>query len=112
VLAAALLLALAAGCCAFGWRRVGLRWLALLATGPGVWLALDALVVAPGRPPVAIALQQLALVSEPRAGLEPVATVRAGVRVDLLGGDAGSYVRVRAGDRVGFAPREHVAVVE
>jgi hypothetical protein len=38
--------------------------------------------------------------------------VRAGVRVDLLGGDAGSYVRVRAGDRVGFAPREHVAVVE
>jgi hypothetical protein len=112
VLAAALLLALAAGCCAFGWRRVGLRWLALLAAGPGVWLALDALVVAPGRPPVAIALQQLALVSEPRAGLEPVATVRAGVRVDLLGGDAGSYVRVRAGDRVGFAPRAHVAVVE
>jgi hypothetical protein len=38
--------------------------------------------------------------------------VRAGVRVELLGGDGGSYVRVRAGDRVGFAPREQVAVVE
>jgi len=112
LLVAALLLAVAAGCCAFGWRRVGLRWLAGLAAAPGVWLALDALAFAPARPPEAIALQKLTLVSEPRAGLEPVATVREGVRVAVLGGGQGSYVRVRAGDRVGFTPREHVAVIE
>lgn len=102
----------AASCFAFGWRRVGLRWFGGLLAAPGLWLAVDALAFAPARPPIAVALQKLQLVAEPRAGLEPVATVREGVCVELVGGGEGSYARVRAGDRIGFAPREHVAVVE
>lgn len=105
-------MAIAAGCLVLGWRRVGLRWIGVLVFVPGAWLALEALWLAPLRPQQAIALKPLALLSEPRTGLEPVATVRAGVMVGLLGGGQGSFVRVQAGDRSGYTPRESVAVVE
>jgi hypothetical protein len=105
-------MAIAAACLVLGWRRVGLRWIGVLVFVPGAWLALEALWLAPMRPVHAIALKPLALLSEPRTGLEPVATVRAGVTVGLLGGGQGSFVRVSAGDRSGYAPRESVAVVE
>ena len=60
---------------------------------------------------MAIALQDLAVVSEPRTGLEPVASVRKGKDLELLGSDQGAFVRVRAGERIGYAPRDQVAVV-
>ncbi|HZN41289.1 MAG TPA: BatD family protein [Planctomycetota bacterium] len=105
-------MAIAAGCLVLGWRRVGLRWIGVLVFVPGAWLALEALWLAPMRPVHAIARKPLALLSEPRLGLEPVATVRAGVTVGLLGGGQGTFVRVQAGDRSGYTPRESVAVVE
>ncbi|MBL9077143.1 MAG: BatD family protein [Planctomycetes bacterium] len=103
---------LAAGCLVLGWRRVGARWVGALVLVPATVVALDLLWWAPNRPPRAIALQKLELVSEPREGLAPVATVRPGVEVALLGSAAGTFVRVAAGDRIGFAPRAAVAVVE
>lgn len=103
---------LAAGCLVFGWRRPGLRWIGLLVLLPAAWLAAEVTWLEPARPARAIALQKLAVVSEPRAGLEPVATVRPGVEVSVLGSAEGSFVRVLAGDRTGYAPREDVAVVQ
>ena len=108
----ALCMVVAAGCLVLGFRRIGLRWVGGLVLVPGLWFAVDLLWLEPRRPARAVALQKLALVSEPRAGLEPVATVRPGVLVELLGGAQGTFVRVQAGDRSGYAPREAVAVVE
>lgn len=102
----------AAWCLLLGWRRLGLRWIGVLVLVPTLVIALDLLWFAPQRPARAVALQKLALVSEPRAGLEPVATVRPGFVVELLGGAEGSFVRVRAGERSGYAPRGEVAVVQ
>lgn len=107
----AALMALAAGCLVLGWRRPGLRWVGLLAAAPGAWLLLDLAWWRPSRAPAAVALQPLRLVAEPRADLDPVASVRAGVVVELLGGGEGAFVRVRAGDRVGYAARDAVAVL-
>ncbi|MEO6593428.1 MAG: hypothetical protein ABIP94_01595, partial [Planctomycetota bacterium] len=60
----------------------------------------------------AIALQKLAVLAEPRLGLEPVATVRPGVAVSILGGEQGTFVRIQAGERSGYAPRASVAIVQ
>lgn len=102
----------AAACLVLGFRRKGLRWIGVFALAPGAWFALELLWWEPSRPPGAIALQKLAIVSEPRSGLEPVATVRPGVALELLGGASGTFVRVRAGERTGYVPRDRVAVVE
>ncbi len=102
----------AALCLVFGWRRIGLRWIGVLVLVPTAVVALDLLWFAPQQPAHAIALQKLALVSEPRAGLEPVATVRPGVELSLLGGAQGTFVRVAAGDRIGYAPSDAVAIVQ
>ncbi|MCB9876190.1 MAG: BatD family protein [Planctomycetes bacterium] len=96
----------------FGWRRVGLRWVAGLVLLPVALLALDVLWLGPSRVPRAVALSPLDLVAEPRAGLTPVASVRAGVIVSLRGGDNGDFVRVAAGDHVGYCPRRQLAIVE
>jgi hypothetical protein len=103
--------AVAAGCLMFGWRRLGCRWLGVLALVPGALLVVPTLLGSDDRPR-AVAVQRLQLVAEPRQGLEPVATVRPGVLLEVLGGSEGAYVRVRAGDRSGYAPREGVAVLE
>ena len=76
------------------------------------WLAVELLWVEPTRSARAIALQKVAIVSEPRADLEPVATVRPGVEVEVLGGGDGSFVRVRAADRSGYAARDGFAIVQ
>lgn len=102
----------AALCLVLGWRRVGLRWIGVLFLVPGAWLLAEVLWLQPARPPLAIALQDLAVVSEPRAGLEPLATVRKGKEFALLGGEVGAFVRVRVGDRSGYVPRDGVAVVQ
>ncbi len=112
LLLCALCMAVAAGCLVIGWRRVGLRWVGVLFAMPGIALAVELLWLAPNRPPQAIALEQLAIVSEPRAGLEPVATVRPGASVDVLGGSDGTFVRVQAGDRGGYVRRECIAAIE
>ncbi|MBL8749169.1 MAG: BatD family protein [Planctomycetes bacterium] len=101
----------AAVCLLLGYRRVGLRWVGAFALAPGLFFAIDLLWLGPARPPRAIALQKIAVVSEPRADLVPVATLRAGVAVEVLGGDSGSFVRVRVGDKSGYAPSADVAVV-
>jgi tetratricopeptide (TPR) repeat protein len=102
----------AALCLVLGWRRIGLRWIGVLVLVPTAVVALDLLWLTPQRPARAIALQKLALVSEPRTGLEPVATVRPGVMVELQGSAQGAFVRVTAGDRSGYAPSSAVAVVQ
>jgi hypothetical protein len=102
----------AAACLVFGWRRAGLRWLGGLALLPGGWLSVVLLDTAGQPPPMAIAREKLALVAEPRTGLVPIATVRDGVAVELLGGGDGTFVRIRVGDRSGYAPRSSVLIVE
>ncbi len=102
---------LAAMCLGFGWRRVGLRWVAGILALPAGWM-LATLALAGSTPTSAIAIDTLRLTSEPRAGLEPLATVRPGVQVTLLGGGEGSYVRIAAGERSGYVPRTAIAIVE
>lgn len=94
-----------------GWRRPGLRWIGAIVLLPATWLAVEVLWLAPARPLEAIALQQLAITSEPRTDLEPVATVRPGVTVDLRGSTDGAFVRLTAGDRSGYAERAAIAVI-
>jgi tetratricopeptide (TPR) repeat protein len=101
----------AAGCFVLGWRRVGLRWIGVLFLAPGCALAAEVLWLGPARPPLAIALKDLPIVSEPREGLPAIATVRAGKELDLLGGDQGTFVRVQVGERSGYAARERLAIV-
>lgn len=103
---------LAAGCLVLGWRRVGLRWAGLVCLAPGLVLAVDVLWLSPSRPATAVALEDLAITSEPRVDMPAVAAVRAGVLVTLTGGASGGFVRVEAGDRRGYAPRAAVGVVE
>ncbi len=111
VVVCALLMAVAAGCLLFG-RRRALRQLGVVALVVASAFAIELSWLAPARLPGAIALQSLEITAEPKAGLSPVATVRPGVRVELLGGTEGGFVRVRAADRSGFVPREHIAVIE
>ncbi len=111
MIAGAVCMLIAAACLVLGYRRVGLRWIGVFALAPGLFFAIDLLWLGPSRPPRAIALQKLAIVSEPRADLTAIATVRAGVAVEVLGGDTGSFVRVRVGDKSGYAPSAEVAVV-
>lgn len=101
----------AAGLLVFGWRRVGLRWIGVLVLAPAVALAVDLLWLQPNRLPLGIALRELPVLAEPRAGLAPIATVRPGVDLEILGGDQGAFVRVRVGERTGYAARDAVAVV-
>lgn len=112
LLACALCMAVAAGCLVIGWRRIGLRWVGVLFAAPGIALAVEVALLAPDRPPQAVALDKLAVVSEPRAGLEAVATVRPGVVISLLGGSDGTFVRVQAGERSGYVRRELIAPIE
>ncbi len=105
-------MSLAAALFVFGWRRVGLRWVGALALAPGVALAIDVVCLEPSRARSAVALRGLEVTAEPRAGMAAVANVRAGALVTLRGGVDGSYVRVEAGGRVGYAERAAVGVVE
>ncbi|MCA8975222.1 MAG: BatD family protein [Planctomycetes bacterium] len=99
-------------CLVAGWRRTGLRWIGVLVLIPGLWLAAEECWLGPSRPKLAIAQQKLAITSEPRADQEPVATVRPGVALSVLGSTAGSFVRVRAGGREGYVVTTAIAVVE
>ncbi len=108
---AALLMVCGAASLVLGWRRVGWRWFGALVLLPGAMVALEVLWLGPARPGVAIALRKTEVVAEPRAGLQAVATVRAGVSLPVLGGGEGAYVRVQVGDRTGFAPREQLGLV-
>lgn len=101
----------AALCLVAGFRRVGLRWIGAIVLLPGLWLAAEVLWLEPARPMRAIALEKLAITSEPRAGLEPVATVRPGVNVAVLGGTDGTFVRIAAGERSGYVERSAIAVI-
>ncbi|MCU0863555.1 MAG: BatD family protein [Planctomycetes bacterium] len=107
----AVLMAAAAGCLVFGWRRLLLRWVAVLLLVPGLWLGAELAWLGPARAPLAVALRPLALVSEPRADLPAVANVRAGVLVELRGSTEGAFVRIQAGDRTGYVPSDSVAAV-
>lgn len=111
LVACALAMTLAALCLVFGWRRVGWRWVGVLLAAPGVWFAVEAWLAA-DRGVRAVAVEPLQLVAEPRQDLPPVATVRPGVVVTLPGRGEGAFVRVRAGDREGYAPSAAVAVIE
>ncbi len=106
----ALLMAGAAGCLVLGWRRVGARWIGALLLLPGTVVAVEVVWLLPHRPGVAIALQKVGLTSEPGGGAT-VATVRPGVALAVLGGGDGAFVRVDAGERTGFAPREQLGLV-
>ncbi len=98
--------ALAAGLLVFGWRRRLLRGCGLVAAALALGLALEVLVFAPARPPRGVVLvPEAALVAEPRAGREALATLRAGVTVEVLG-FAERWGRVRVGEREGYLPAD------
>ena len=101
--------ALALGLC--GRRNAG-RWLGGIALVPALLLAVELLWLGPARPPLAIALKALPLVAEPRAGMQPVATVQPGVALVLRSGSSGEWVRVEADGRSGYAPQQDIAIVE
>lgn len=103
---------LAAALLVFGWRRAGLRWLGAFCLLPGLGLAVDGVWLEPNKPRTAVALEELQVTAEPRVGMAAVATVRPGALLALRGGADGSFVRVEAGGRVGYAPRAAVGVVE
>lgn len=103
--------ALAAAFLLFGRRRRWLRVLGAAALAPALLLALELLWWGPSRPPAGIVLRdETAIVAEPREGLEPVARVRAGVRVEVLG-EGPRWLRVRAGGKKGYVPADAVGVV-
>lgn len=94
-------------------RRAAARWVGAIVLVPGVLVAVELLWLRPQRPPAAIALRRLELVAEPRAGLPATAHVEPGVRLVWRSGAAtGGFVRVDAGGRSGYAPREDVARIE
>ena len=111
LLLCALCMAGAAGCLVLGWRRVGWRWIGVLFLVPGCAIAAEVLWLGPARPPLAIARQELPIVSEPREGLQAIAVVRAGKELEVLGGDQGAFVRVQVGERTGYVARERLAIV-
>jgi SH3-like domain-containing protein len=78
---------------------------------PGVLFAVELLLLAPARPPAAVALEKVAIVAEPRDGLEAIATVRAGVVLDVLGSGQGAWMRVGIGEKRGYVPSAAVLVV-
>ncbi|MFM1872345.1 MAG: hypothetical protein RL398_1767 [Planctomycetota bacterium] len=92
-------------------RHVGPRWLAALVAVPTAIAVAEVLWIGPSRPPAAIALVRSSITSEPRADLAPIATVLPGVAVTVLSGGEGAFVRVRAGDRIGYVPTDRLAVV-
>lgn len=106
------LMTLAAATLLLGWRRTSLRWLGGLLLVHGCAIAVELLWLAPARPLRAIALQRLELAAEPRTDLPALATVRPGVTVTVLGSAVGSFVRVQAGDRIGYVPTASVGVIE
>jgi hypothetical protein len=103
---------LAAGFLVFGWRRIGWRWVGAICLVPGGILALDVLWLAPSRAMQAVALQELLVTAEPRAGMDAVAIVRPGALVDLLGSSSGEYVRIDASGRSGYVAADAVAVIK
>lgn len=92
-------------------RRVGPRWLAALLSVPAVLAAAEVLWIGPSRPPTAVVLERSAITSEPRADLAPIAIILPGVSVAVLSGGEGAFLRVKAGDRVGYLQTERLAVV-
>lgn len=111
-LACTLCMLLAAGLLVFGWRRVGCRWIAAICLLPGTVLALDVVWLTPFAPVQAVAVEPLSVTAEPRAGMEPVASVRAGAIVELLGSHSGEFVRIDASGRSGYVAAAAVAVIE
>ena len=107
-----LVMILAAGCLVFGWRRIGWRWVGAVCLALGGILSLDVLWLAPSRALQAVALQELSVTAEPRAGMDAVAIVRPGALVELLGSSVGEYVRVDASGRSGYVAAGTVAVIE
>jgi hypothetical protein len=111
-LACLMCMLLAAGLLVFGWRRIGCRWLAAICLLPGTVLALDIVWLTPFAPVQAVALESLLVTAEPREGMEPVAKVRAGAIVALLGSHSGEFVRIDASGRSGYVAAAAVAVIE
>lgn len=108
----ALCMAAAAVCLVLGIRRIGVRWLFVLFVLPGGWFAIELLWWLPSRPPSCVALGRLPIVAEPRDGMEPVATVKPGLVLPILGGDVGNWLLVQAGDRAGYVQKSQVARIE
>jgi hypothetical protein len=79
---------------------------------PAVTLALDVVWLTPFGPVRAVALNALQVTAEPREGMVPVANVRAGATVDVLGGHSGEFVRVDASGRPGYVAAADIAVIE
>jgi SH3-like domain-containing protein len=84
----------------------------VLALLPGGLLATEVLWLGPARPPQAVALGKLELVSEPRTGLPPVASVAPGTRVTLRSDGGGEWVRVDAEGHSGYAPRKQLGKID
>ena len=106
------LMAASALCFACSQKQRALRWVAWTLLVHGAVVAVEIVWLSPSRPQRAIALSTIELTAEPRAGMAAVATVAAGAELALRSGSAGDFVRVVAGDRSGYAPRDKVGVVQ
>lgn len=93
-----------------GFKRRSLRALGAVCLVPGIVLAVELLWLRPGRPAEGIALVPVRVQAEPRGDLPPVATVRAGAALDVLG-RSDTWLRVEAGGRKGYARADQVAEV-
>ena len=111
-IACLLCMLVAAGCLVFGFRRAGLRWVGAIVLLPGAVVSLDILWLTPGRAQSVIALRELQVTAEPRAGMAAVATVRAGAKLELLGSSGGDYLRVDASGRIGYVAADGIATIE
>lgn len=112
VVLTSLLMAIAAVALGLGWRKPVVRWLGLVALLPGLLLAIEVLWLAPARPAQAVALGKLDLVSEPKSGLAPVASVASGTRITLRSDGGGEWVRVDADGHSGYAPRKQIGKID
>ena len=102
---------LVAGLLLLAWGHRPLRTAGLILLAPALLLVADVLWLGPSERPTGIVLQdRVALVSEPRLGLDPVFTLRSGVSVAVLG-EGSAWTRVEVRDRTGYLPTEAVGVV-
>lgn len=94
-----------------GWRRLLTRTLGFVVLLPAVLLAIELLVLAPGRPLRGIVVADRgAVTAEPRRDLEPVVKLRRGASVAVLG-EGPTWVKVQVGEREGYLAADAVQVI-
>ena len=88
-----------------GWLSLGFGAALLLFGGLALGRCLDR------REYALVTAGEARLLSEPRGGLSPIAVLRAGLEVEVLGGE-GAWIRVEAGGRKGWLPAKDLGFLD